>query len=520
MRATPPRQEPPHLPDGGTIELDDLAADQSYRNAIDKNVPVNWNLFHRPGDILFTAENTPESLSVRSLQAGLRSQECMTRGAYPRFSHVLMCVMPGLFIESSPVSWWRDHDKPAVKFVRAEDFPGSRSDFLVLRHRELGTDQDFGVKMLLRSIFHGGKPYHFYLLGDHQDRVFCSELVATIYNDAGTRLKADRDCRHTLPFDLEGLESLDGWSNATKLYLAAEDLCSRGLIKNAARDLRDTHLGQYESSSDMAENLTRLNEAAIDFAKDYDSQMSRPVELAAGEPPPTYVANIKELLAILKKHYPTYLQIRRYAIDGPSPERMRFNSVEAAELIRNLNAVADKLTDLAKMTISVVATGFRTECERYLALATDAARALSDDLTPEARKAHADKLSERISWIERFQPESERDSGLEVLAEVVQLMEAMEWVDPPPDADPQIMTAFTLCAMMLHVLAIQVKGTFFGAALFKLVHTVSEAWDGSPEMNAAIAETRDSLREQMADRSALFEKLLAGMKRERDDSDA
>lgn len=506
MRATPPRQGRPR----DAIDLDDRdLADRSYRNAIDKNVQVSWNLFHRPGDILFTAESTPESASVRALQAGLRAQEFVARGRYPRFSHVLMCVMPGLFIESNPISWWRDHDKPAVAFLRAEDFPRARSDFLVLRHRDLGTSQEFGVKMLLRSIFHGGKPYHFYLLGDDQDRVFCSELVAAIYHDAGTRLVPDRYWPHPLPFDLEALEDLDDWSDATQLYVAAEDLCSRRLITNEPRDLRDTHLRQYETSSDMAENLTRFNEAATDFAKEYDRQMSRPIHPTGDEPRPTYVANVRELLSILKKHYPTYLQVRRYNIDEPHPERMRFNGVEAAELVRNLNAVADRLTDLARQTIWVVATGIRVECERYVAFTTDAAKALSGDLPSELRRAHADKLSEHITWIERFQPESERDSGFEVLAEVVQLLEAMKSIEPPSDADPDLMKAFVLCAMMLHLLATQAKGPFFGVELFKRAHTVSEASLQSREMDAAIASTRDSLRKEMAEQAMLFDKLLA-----------
>ena len=178
MRVSPSQGQSVSAADASAFDEHSLE-ERAYRNAIDNNVPAPWYIFHRSGDILFTAEDTPESIAVRSVQAALRTRECLTRGCSPRFSHVLMCVTPGLFIESSPASWWRDLNKPAVKFLRAEELPRSRSNFLVIRHSGLCANTEFAAKILLRSIFHGGKPYHFYLVGDNEDRVFCSELIAT-----------------------------------------------------------------------------------------------------------------------------------------------------------------------------------------------------------------------------------------------------------------------------------------------------------------------------------------------------
>jgi hypothetical protein len=119
-------------------------------------------------------------------------------GALPgfRMSYCASCLAYSL--NPTPESWWRDHHKPAVKFLRAEELPPSRSDFLVLRHPGFCADTDLGAKIMLRSMFDGGKPYHFYLVGDQKDRVFCSELVATIYAEAGKHLVPNKDCRHNL----------------------------------------------------------------------------------------------------------------------------------------------------------------------------------------------------------------------------------------------------------------------------------------------------------------------------------
>lgn len=491
-----------------------MIASRAHRNAIDKNVPAPWHLFHKPGDILLTAGNTPESLGIRSLQAGLRARECLIRGCYPRFSHVVMCVMAGLFIESSPRSLRReDRNAPAVTFLRAEDFPTSRSDFLVLRHHDHCADRDFGVKILLRSIFHGGKPYHFYLLGDDKDRVFCSELVATIYEEAGKRLIADRDCRYPLPFDVEGIQDVSGWMDVTKSYLQAEELCSRGLIANEAPDLRDIHLRQYQSSSEAAEALTKLAEAANTFVEEYDRQMSRAVALPVDEPPRTYVGNIKELLGILKKHYPTYLNIRRYRFDGSEPELMRFNGVKFAKLVADLNEVADRLANLAGQTIDVLFAAFKTELDRSLPVLVDAEGALRTDLSPEVRREHQNQLTEHIATIDRYQPAGEVEAGLEVLAEVSELMEVMKIIDAPPDADPDIMQAFEICARMLYLLVIEVEGRFYGVELLKLMQTVAEGSLQSPEMAVAVAPMRDSLREAIAKRAAMIKGMLAELKR-------
>ena len=117
MRKTPASSDHPDAPasnDGAADSTPHALARQLYTHAIAMRSPVSWNLFHDTGDILFTAEASLKSRGLRAGQAALRREQCLSLGRYPRFSHVLLCVTPGLYIEST--------SKEAVHAVRAEEY--------------------------------------------------------------------------------------------------------------------------------------------------------------------------------------------------------------------------------------------------------------------------------------------------------------------------------------------------------------------------------------------------------------
>src|SRR6185312_10667966 len=203
--------------------------------------PVSWNLFHDTGDILFTAEASLKSRGLRAGQAALRREQCLSLGRYPRFSHVLLCVTPGLYIEST--------SKEAVHAVRAEEYERKeRSDFLVMRSRALSENTELNAKIKQRSVFHHDRPYNFRPVSASQDALRCSELVATIYADLGIQLVAECKLHETLPFDIElALERSDRWVDVTELYVMAETLSDQKLIKERDPDPRDIFFQQYAS---------------------------------------------------------------------------------------------------------------------------------------------------------------------------------------------------------------------------------------------------------------------------------
>jgi hypothetical protein len=512
MRAPP--TGPDHYPENSskrpqTDKSGFAVADHAYGNAVENRVAAPWHLFHMTGDILFTVEATKESEGIRQFQAVWRAKECISRRRKPRFSHVLMCVMPGLFIESTPSSWHVDDDSPAVRFIRAEecDWKG-RSDFLVMRPRTLSSERDFCVKAQQRCIFHCDKPYHFYFVGDHEGRVFCSELVATIYDEVGVRLVRDRECQDTLPFDLELIvDNTDSWIDVTLQYARAEELLSLELIREEKPDLRDMLLRRYEASSEIALSLTQLGQAADKAVSDYQEQMTRPVELPPVWKDQTYVANISELFGLLQRDYRLYAQIRRFQFPGPPPERQRFNGIGSAELLGKLNKVEDARTQAAKATIGVIFNDFKSECGRSLAIAKSAKLTLAEEISSEERAKRIEKLAIHISELGTREPATERDKGIELIEDIALWISVTEAAEVSLDADKEVMKAFAVCGRKLHILALQVKLHFYGPEYFKLVRTIAETWGAAPEKSEGISAMRKSVLEDLEERCTMFERL-------------
>ncbi len=490
---------------------------QLYDHALTARTPVSWNLFHQPGDILFTANDTIDSRTLRAGQAALRLGECARLRRSPRFSHVLLCVMPGLYIESTPIALLHSHDKPAVRAVRAENYDRrDRSDFLVMRPCALFDDPELHAKLNERCVFHHDRPYNFRPVSASDNRVRCSELVATIYGDLGIQLVADRPYHETLPFDVEvAIEKHDGWLDVTELYLMAERLSDDKLIKERSPDLRDMFFQQYASGTEITKLLNEWGDAADVVLKDIQHQMTRPIELLPSERHPTYVGNLKELLAILKKYFVLYVDVRRYAFPGPTPNGFRFDGIKPNILIKKLNDVEEARAKLAWTSIAVIRDGYKSECRRFVATATQAGAVLAEDASDEDLTAALAQLGKLIRAADDREPEAERAASEALVQEIAELMQQIETVDISPDADAKIMKGFFLAAGMLLILARHVQGWFYGSRFLKLLQTTVAHEDGSlydQELRVALAPSRQLMHEQLRDQCQLFEPWLADSK--------
>ncbi len=134
--------------------------------------------YQRPGDLVFSTGHGPKAATLRFLQRVRDSAPAM-------FSHVAVCVYPGLFIHSVP--------RGGVQLVNFEDRhgidfgPHEPRRFAVVRLPDLAID----VEDVLRVItYWTGQKYNFRLasrVSAPPGQVFCSQLVVQILDRAGVR---------------------------------------------------------------------------------------------------------------------------------------------------------------------------------------------------------------------------------------------------------------------------------------------------------------------------------------------
>lgn len=489
-------------------------ARQLYNHALTTRTAVSWNLFHQTGDILFTADDTIGSRANRAVQVALRHRECASLRRSPRFSHVFLCVMPGLYIESTPVALLHSHDKPAVRAVRTEHYDRSdRSDFLVMRPYALFKSPELNAKVIQRCVFHHDRPYNFRPVSASGDRMRCSELVATIYGDLGIQLVANRPYHETLPFDIEvALEKPDAWLDVTELYLLAERLSDEKLIKERHSDLRDMFFRQYASGAEITKLLNEWGDAADAVVKDIHDQMTRPVQFSPPERELTYIANLKDLLAILKKYFALYIDVRRYTSPNPALDGFRFDGIKPDILVGKLNTVEEEHAKLAWKSIAVVKNGYTSECRQFAATAEQGAAVLVEDATDAALTAALEQLRKLIRAADDREPEAERGDGEVLMQEIAALIQEIETVEISLDADAKLMKGFSLAAGMLNILARRSQGWSYGSKFLKLLRNSVAHENGSlydAESRAALGPSRQLLRDLLRDQCQLFEPWLA-----------
>lgn len=424
----------------------------------------------------------------------------------------MLCVMPGLYIESTPVALFRDHDKPAVRTVRPEDFDTKdRTDFLVMRPQAVIGNIDIAAKIRERCLFHLDKPYHFYGLSEPKDRLFCSELVATIYKEVGINLVEGRECGETLPFDLElAVENAEVWLDVTDTYVAAEELRRLNLImpniiEGEKIDFRRMFVEEHDFRKKFSSALDSLAGAADDVVKEFERHQTTEIQLP--KRPLTYVANLQELLGVLQKHYRNYTGFRPFEFPEPAPERLIFNAIEARSLVERLNQVQDAVEKLAKSSIAVVIGAFRSECREFLTIATHALAALKGGPQQNILEANLEQLSQLTRTADEREPEAERESGAELVQHISALIQEMETTEISPGVDPKIVDAFLLAARMLLFLARHVENLFYGSEMLNIVRIIAEAngSEQSAEMRVALAPIRQRLEKLFGDRRDVFE---------------
>ena len=181
---------------------------------MDEINPVRFfSLFQNTGDIAFVSSSGPKGLNRLGQELVRRSQK---HPGEATFTHVLICVEPGLWIHADP-----SNENGGVDFLLSEERGGNflhdyPNGFRINRHHSL-SDSDKTDACHSRSIFHYGKAYR--LIKPGAEGAFCSQLVAHVLEDLGIKLPMGLSPHEVLPFHLEHMtrEEKD-WSDVTAEY--------------------------------------------------------------------------------------------------------------------------------------------------------------------------------------------------------------------------------------------------------------------------------------------------------------
>jgi hypothetical protein len=175
---------------------------------------VHFEKFQKAGDIIFiqTRKRIPLNRFAQSLATAKRAN----------YTHVLLCVMPGLYVHSVV--------KPGVHLVAAEDDEGNfparyGKRWKVVRNIKVAKDPMLMGQVANKAIYYIGQKYNgAFAISSllpwrfKASRSFCSELVARIYADLGhpiNKLKPEQ----ILPvhIDIAAQKSAE-WQDVTSEY--------------------------------------------------------------------------------------------------------------------------------------------------------------------------------------------------------------------------------------------------------------------------------------------------------------
>src|SRR5579864_5150736 len=180
-----------------------------------KPMPFVFGRFQVPGDIVFvqTRKKIPFNRMAQTAVSRRRA----------RYTHVLLCVMPGLYIHSIP--------HKGVHFIAAEDdeanFPEHYGDRLaVRRNTQLTNNVALAGQIPWKAQYFIGQKYNGAFGGAarlaqlwRDSHSFCSELIARIYQDLGISV-CDLAPEHVLPVHLDNATKSGQWIDVTSLYVA------------------------------------------------------------------------------------------------------------------------------------------------------------------------------------------------------------------------------------------------------------------------------------------------------------
>lgn len=181
----------------------------------------------KPGDVVLIQGHGLKSLANRIGQA-------LVSGKLTRFTHVMLCVAPGVLIDATP------HDGVKLRNIVRELICGRLTDqmcsdgtVLVLRPPPGSWNANAG-QSLVSTLAHVGKNYNFKILlpnpsdADHQSEkakaAFCSELAVLFLEhwgavptpQSGKALPPSK----TLPVHFDRLQGKQGWTDVTSQWAA------------------------------------------------------------------------------------------------------------------------------------------------------------------------------------------------------------------------------------------------------------------------------------------------------------
>lgn len=205
-----------------------------------------WRGFQRTGDVVLSRGTAKRAHANRAVQRLARS------GRVAEWSHVAMCVVPGLLVEAVPGDGVRFifADDPANSPFASEEEPAWR----VVRRTDLDDGREEALWMA--SIYLFSQPYSFWFLPSRFDsglEAYCSELVARIYERANlpvTMLPSDQ----TWPIDIDAATRSSPWKDITYLY--------HHHLDNGPSKIRDRNFSAtkylYPDHADLGVRIIRL----------------------------------------------------------------------------------------------------------------------------------------------------------------------------------------------------------------------------------------------------------------------
>lgn len=138
--------------------------------------------------------------------------QTLVRGKIAEYSHVLLCVIPGLYVHAMP--------RGGVHFVSTEDdevrFSAVCSRWSARRNTTLS--QADKVAILSAAIYFLGQDYN-YLLTASTRHSYCSELIAKVFRKIMRDvIPRDQPPETAFPVDVAGATALPPWSDVTAEY--------------------------------------------------------------------------------------------------------------------------------------------------------------------------------------------------------------------------------------------------------------------------------------------------------------
>ncbi len=152
-----------------------------------------FNIFRQKvGDILLVRTHKSKLNTV--------SQRLFTSGSKSGFSHAILCLQSGTYVESN--YFGNDNDNNGVRLFCADHLfhrlENEYSSWKVVRHKAI--DSEKMMEISNRADYYYGQGYNRNFItklskGDYfADRSYCSEFIARVYADIGLKRSVRNQC--------------------------------------------------------------------------------------------------------------------------------------------------------------------------------------------------------------------------------------------------------------------------------------------------------------------------------------